>query len=99
MLLTGDAPRWLRAAGEERDVTSVVAEHALWWPPTKVAGPRLAPYLFQREEGATGAPAAPPASAGVTVERPVSGHAPPAPSRQVEIHATDGHLELLERQR
>jgi sulfide:quinone oxidoreductase len=98
MLLTGEAPRYLRAASESGDVTSAVAEHALWWPPTKVAGPRLAPYLWAREEGEQGPPPPPPDSAGVAVERPVGDHAAPQPSRQVEIHSTDGHLELLERQ-
>jgi len=46
MLLTGDRPRYLRAEisggrGEDWEV----AEHALWWPPSKIAGRRLAPYL------------------------------------------------------
>jgi sulfide:quinone oxidoreductase len=46
MLLTGDTPRYLRtelagSAGDE----SAVAEHALWWPPSKIAGRHLAPYL------------------------------------------------------
>jgi sulfide:quinone oxidoreductase len=46
MLLTGDTPRYMRAEvsggrGEDWDV----AEHALWWPPSKIAGKRLSPYL------------------------------------------------------
>jgi sulfide:quinone oxidoreductase len=46
MLLTGETPRYLRTelvegAGEG----STVAEHALWWPPSKIAGHHLAPYL------------------------------------------------------
>jgi len=46
MLLTGDTPRYLRAeldqdAGDE----AMAAEHALWWPPSKIAGRHLAPYL------------------------------------------------------
>ena len=32
------------------------AEHALWWPPGKIAGKRLAPYLADRDEAATVAP-------------------------------------------
>jgi sulfide:quinone oxidoreductase len=54
MLLTGAEPRFLRAraragvaegygASEEPD--SVVSFQPLWWPPAKVAGPRLASYL------------------------------------------------------
>ena len=27
-----------------------VADHTLWWPPSKVAGRRLAPYLAARDE-------------------------------------------------
>ena len=27
-----------------------VASHALWWPPSKVAGRYLAPFLFDRDE-------------------------------------------------
>lgn len=95
MLLTGEAPKYLRAAGEDGNLESKVAEHALWWPPTKVAGPRLAPFLWRREEGEQGPPEPP---EGVEVDRPLHEHAPSAPRRTVEIHATDGHLELLERQ-
>ena len=29
------------------------AEHALWWPPGKIAGRRLSPYLAERDEAAT----------------------------------------------
>lgn len=46
MLLTGEVPRYMRAEiaggrGEEWGV----AEHALWWPPSKIAGRFLSPYL------------------------------------------------------
>lgn len=45
LLLTGGAPRYMRAEiaggrGEEE-----VSEHALWWPPSKIAGRYLSPYL------------------------------------------------------
>lgn len=45
-LLTGEKPRFLRrdAGGAAGDV-SESADHMLWWPPTKVAGRYLAPYL------------------------------------------------------
>ncbi len=46
MLLTGIAPAYLRAqltgAGER---SSEVAVNPLWWPPAKIAGRHLAPYL------------------------------------------------------
>jgi sulfide:quinone oxidoreductase len=46
LLLTGSTPRYMRAEvsggrGEDWDVS----EHALWWPPAKIAGRWLAPYL------------------------------------------------------
>jgi sulfide:quinone oxidoreductase len=46
MLLTGDTPQYMRAEisggrGEDWDVS----EHALWWPPSKIAGRYLSPYL------------------------------------------------------
>lgn len=49
MLLTGESPRYLRtelggAGGDEWDVS----EHALWWPPSKIAGRYLSPYLGLR---------------------------------------------------
>jgi sulfide:quinone oxidoreductase len=46
LLLTGGVPRYLRAevaAGRGHDWQ--VSEEALWWPPSKVAGHYLAPYL------------------------------------------------------
>jgi sulfide:quinone oxidoreductase len=53
MLLTGGGRRWLRhdIAGAGDEAASGV--HALWWPPTKIAGRYLSPYLAARDEGAT----------------------------------------------
>jgi sulfide:quinone oxidoreductase len=46
VLLTGELPRYMRTVlGEERDELSAVASHAFWWPPSKIAGRYLAPYL------------------------------------------------------
>jgi sulfide:quinone oxidoreductase len=46
LLLTGREPRYLRneTTGGKGD-TSEIATSALWWPPAKVAGRFLAPYL------------------------------------------------------
>jgi sulfide:quinone oxidoreductase len=46
VLLTGGPPRYLRAdiSGEAGD-DSTVSSRALWWPPDKIAGRYLAPYL------------------------------------------------------
>jgi sulfide:quinone oxidoreductase len=46
MLLTGERPRYLRHAGEE----SLAADDAPWWPPHKIAGRELAPYLAAHPE-------------------------------------------------
>ena len=47
-LLTGARPRWfVTDPGDRRGrgAASAVADHVLWWPPGKVAGEYLAPYL------------------------------------------------------
>jgi len=49
LLLTGDTPRFMRAEvsggrGEDWEVS----ESALWWPPSKIAGRYLSPYLGVR---------------------------------------------------
>ncbi len=46
LLLTGDSARYLRSdvSGRVGD-DSVISEEALWWPPDKIAGRYLAPYL------------------------------------------------------
>jgi sulfide:quinone oxidoreductase len=44
-LLTGKAPWYLRAAIGDRPRTSAAGEAPLWWPPAKVAGRHLGPYL------------------------------------------------------
>ena len=46
LLLTGATPRYMRAevAGGRGDHWPV-SESALWWPPDKIAGRYLAPYL------------------------------------------------------
>ena len=52
LLLTGSTPRYMRAeASGGRGERWTVSEHALWWPPSKIAGRWLAPYLaLQHEE-------------------------------------------------
>ncbi len=44
-LLTGLGPRFIRADRLQR-LPSEVSKSILWWPPSKVAGRLLAPYLF-----------------------------------------------------
>jgi len=66
LLLTGAAPRYLRAeiAGGRGDDWPV-SESALWWPPGKISGRYLAPYLAT-ELAAIDAP-----RGGIGVEMPV----------------------------
>jgi sulfide:quinone oxidoreductase len=46
LLLTGERPRYMRAeVSEGQGDHGEVSEHSLWWPPSKIAGRYLAPYL------------------------------------------------------
>jgi sulfide:quinone oxidoreductase len=54
-LVTPRGPRYLRA--EEVVGSSAAARRVLWWPPSKVAGRHLAPYLARKAGGHTGIPA------------------------------------------
>jgi sulfide:quinone oxidoreductase len=52
VLLTGRGSQWIRRDLGTQDAEGEAERHALWWPPTKVAGRYLAPYLAKREEAA-----------------------------------------------
>jgi sulfide:quinone oxidoreductase len=67
-LLTGRGERFMHhvAGGGGGDGES--AEHALWWPPSKIAGRRLAPYLSERDEAAALHVAPPPAGVAVQAD-------------------------------
>ena len=61
LLLTGSTPRYMRAeVSGGRGEDWAVSEQALWWPPSKIAGRWLAPYLAlhhdDREDGPAGLP-------------------------------------------
>jgi hypothetical protein len=45
LLLTGDAARYLRADLDGSRIESTISEVALWWPPNRLCGRYLAPYL------------------------------------------------------
>jgi sulfide:quinone oxidoreductase len=49
-LLTGATNRWMRSSADGDGGES--ATHALWWPPGKVAGRYLAPWLATRDDEA-----------------------------------------------
>jgi sulfide:quinone oxidoreductase len=48
LLLTGGIPRYLFARLAEDGVQAEVSLEPLWWPPTKIAAPRLGPFLAGR---------------------------------------------------
>jgi len=49
-LLTGHGERYMHHVAGGGGGQGDVADHTLWWPPSKVAGRRLAPYLAARDE-------------------------------------------------
>jgi sulfide:quinone oxidoreductase len=53
MLLTGRGRNWMRSEIAGGGGAAVAERHALWWPPTKVAGRYLAPYLHESAETGT----------------------------------------------
>lgn len=56
MLLTGGERRYLRHAVSGGGGEGDVSDQAPWWPPTKIAGRYLSPYLFGDEAGPQAAP-------------------------------------------
>ena len=51
VLLTGRGRRWIRRELETAGDHGEAQRRALWWPPTKVAGDYLAPYLAMHAHG------------------------------------------------
>ncbi len=51
-LLTGQTQRWMRYAATDGEGEGQTATHALWWPPGKVDGRYLAPWLSARDDAA-----------------------------------------------
>ena len=69
LLLTGDTPAYLRTelrGGHGQ--TSVAATETLWWPPGKIVGRYLAPFLAERADLGAFAPAAAPDGLPVELE-------------------------------
>jgi sulfide:quinone oxidoreductase len=63
LLLTGSAPRFLLS----EKGTSLVNRHPLWWPPSKIVGRYLTPFLAEHLGMATEVDEPPP-NDGVAVE-------------------------------
>jgi sulfide:quinone oxidoreductase len=74
VLMTGGLPRYLRSdlSGATGD-DSAVSSRALWWPPNKLAGRHLAPYLSSQLGGT--ADVMPQRVRGVGVEQQLDSHA------------------------
>jgi sulfide:quinone oxidoreductase len=73
-MLTGGQDLWLRRALDDADDPGAVATHALWWPPDKIAGRWLAPFLAALNDTAAGAPH------GAAHGRTLDAGIPPAPA-------------------
>jgi sulfide:quinone oxidoreductase len=71
VLLTGRGSEWIRRDLGDEQAEGEAQRHALWWPPTKVTGRYLAPYLAKRAEAAFTDADRP---AGQFVELSVEGH-------------------------
>lgn len=71
-LLTGGSPLFMRARPGARRAGASPSDEPLWWPPEKVAAPRLAPYL--RGDGRDSPPLEDLPDPGPGRERDVSDH-------------------------
>jgi sulfide:quinone oxidoreductase len=78
-LLTGHSERFMHHVAGGGGGEGTVAEHALWWPPGKVAGRRLAPYLAERDGIAAGHRSGP-EGAGVAVQVDLTSELAAAPA-------------------
>jgi hypothetical protein len=74
MLLTGSDPRFLRHAAAGGDGESRFSADRLWWPPTKVVGHYLGPWLAEEARLDVGRP---PEGISVETELPVDRDARP----------------------
>jgi sulfide:quinone oxidoreductase len=96
MMLTGRGKAWMRhapaGAGE-----GAAERRALWWPPTKIAGRYLSPYLMARQDdGAAGDPGQPD---GQPVELDLEREVPSVADalRQARLRGDDERARLRQR--
>ena len=91
MLLTGARPRYLRRElAFEADVQPVASLDALWWPPAKIVGRYLAPFLASLT-GTSEVPKEVPADEPVEVERMLDSDAVAVlDSRRLLLDTADG---------
>jgi sulfide:quinone oxidoreductase len=67
-LLTGRSEVWMRFDGAGGHGEGAVSDRPLWWPPGKVAGRWLGPYLAARDAGGAAAVSHLPETAGLPVQ-------------------------------
>jgi sulfide:quinone oxidoreductase len=67
-LITWRGTRYLHHVAGGGAGDGEVADHALWWPPGRVAGRRLAPYLADRDEAVLVGQEPPPAGLAVQTD-------------------------------
>ncbi len=97
MMLTGRGKAWMRhePAGGEGD--GAAERRALWWPPTKIAGRYLSPYLAARQEsdavGDTPQPDGQPVELDLELEVPSVADA----LRQARLRGEDERARLRQR--
>jgi sulfide:quinone oxidoreductase len=84
VLLTGRGAWWLRSDPAGGGGDGDVAGHALWWPPSKIAGRWLAPYLAERDAGSAGEP-----PRGRALEVRLAHSQAPAGVHASEVHPVD----------
>jgi len=81
LLMTGGKPRFMSSDVAGGGGEGQAAEYRLWWPPVKIAGRYLAPYLAARDPDLAIEPAPGSAPAGVEVEVEVGSFADAAGSQ------------------
>jgi sulfide:quinone oxidoreductase len=82
VLLTGRGAWWLRNEPGGGDGEGELSGHALWWPPGKIAGRWLSPYLAERDEAAVVKP-----PRGTPLEIRLAHSAPP--DEEPAVHVVD----------
>jgi sulfide:quinone oxidoreductase len=82
VLLTGSGPRYVRrgAVGAESDA-SIVCHEPIWWPPAKIAGRFLGPYLARIMDDAVGSE--PPGEDNLIVEQALEPRPAERPERLI----------------
>jgi len=95
MMLTGRGKAWMRHSPAAGEGEGTAERRALWWPPTKIAGRYLSPYLAARQEavGDAGKPDGQPVDLDLEREVPSVADA----LRQARLRGEDERARLRQR--